>query len=111
LLRQTEQQVGERRAGGRSSANGAAGAWLLGVETGEGIGAGEVAGIAKEVVMYAAKISAKAEVVLFVDPRALVRRGDRLVGLEVRLLLVDAGELVQGDVGQTLEQGVGGQPA
>ena len=56
--------------------------------------------------MDAAKVSAKADVVLLVNPGGGLRSGDRLVGLKVRLLLVDAGELVEGEVGQTVEQRV-----
>jgi hypothetical protein len=67
-LRHTEQQVGQRRAGGRSSAYGAAGPRLLGEKAGEGVGTGDVAGVAKEVVMNAVEIAAKADVVLLVDP-------------------------------------------
>ena len=68
LLRQTEQQVGKRRAGRSSAARGATGAGFLGEDAGEGVSTGDIAGIAKEVVMDATKVAAKTNVVLLVYP-------------------------------------------
>ncbi len=56
--------------------------------------------------MDAAKVSAITDIVLLVDPRGGLGERDGLVGLKVRLLFVHAGELVQGEVGQTKEQRV-----
>ena len=61
--------------------------------------------------MDATKVSAKTNVVLLVYPGGRLGRGNRLVDLEVWLLLGHAGELVQSEVGQTKEQWVGGQSA
>ena len=59
--------------------------------------------------MNAAKVSAKTDVVLLVNPGGGVGGGDGLVNLKVWLLFGEAGELVQGDVRQTVEQRVLGQ--
>ncbi len=77
-------------------------------EAGEYEGSGYIAGVAEEVVVDAAKVSAKADVVLLVDPRGGICSSDCLVGLKVRLLLVHAGELVERQVGQAIEQWVSG---
>lgn len=54
-------------------------------------------------------VGSEAEVVLVVDPRDGVGDGDGLVDVEARLLLADAGELVEGDAGQAVELGICGQ--
>ena len=56
--------------------------------------------------MNAAKVSAKTDVVLFVNPGGGVGSGDGLVNLKVRLLFGEAGELVQSDDRQTIKQWV-----
>ena len=101
FLRQAEEQIGERgAAGGEAVAAGAAGcAGRLGGEAGEDVGAGGV-GVADHVVVDAAEVAAEADVVLAVVPDEHVVEADGFCGLEVRLLLVEAAELIERDVGQ-----------
>ena len=59
--------------------------------------------------MNTVNVGSELEVLFFVDPRGSFSQFDGLVGLEVRLLFIDAGELVERDVRQTVEQRIGGQ--
>ncbi len=106
FLGQAEEEVGERGAAEGQSVRariaGTVRPGLLGEEAGEDVGAGGV-GVADFVLIDAAEVGAKADVVLAVDPGAHVAEGDGLRELEIGLLLAEAGELVHRDVGQAPE--------
>ena len=107
LLGQPEEHVGERGAGGREAIRSAgAGSGRLRVEAGEDVGSGGV-GQADQVEVDAAQVASEAHVVLLVNPGERFGERDGLVDLKCGLLLVEAGELVEGDVGQAVELRIG----
>ena len=82
-------------------------AGLAGEEAGEVEAAGGV-GLADHVEVNAAEVAAEFEVVLVVDPGAGFGDGDGLVDVEVGLLLVESGELGEGEAGQAEIERAGG---
>ena len=92
----------------RSARSAGASSGRLGVEAGKDVGAGGV-GLADHVEVDAAEVAADSDVVLLVNPGKGVREGDGLVDLEGWLLLAEAGELVESDVGQAVEERIGGK--
>src|SRR5580698_6099370 len=58
--------------------------------------------------MNAAEVAAKTDVVFMVYPGDRIAARDGLVGVKIRLLLVQAGELIECEAGQSIVERIGG---
>ena len=113
LLGSAKEKVCECRAGSRDT-RGAGGAGSIyccaarlgSREAGKDKGAGCVSG-AENIQLYALDIAAESYVMLTVRPGTRFGQAHRLVGLKRRLLFVEAGELRECDIGQTVTQRAG----
>ena len=98
LLRQPQQKIRQRRAGGG----------ILRLVLGEFAAEREASGrvrAAQKVAMHAAIVAAEAQVVLAVDPAQRLGERDGLREREARLLFAQAGDRSQLDAGQTVVDG------